>query len=65
MEDFLWGIWNGVTGWPLLIAHALDFWDKYPVYNTGRDGNWYQFGFLLGAGSPIFGLFGGGKRIKR
>jgi len=61
MEDLLWGLWNGLTAWPLLIAHVFDVWDEYPVYNVGRDTGWYQFGFLLGAGSPIFGIFGGGK----
>jgi hypothetical protein len=61
MEDFVWGLWNGVTAWPLLIAHALDVWEKYPVYNVGRDRAWYQFGFLIGAGSPFFGAFGGNK----
>jgi len=67
MEDLLWGLWNGLTAWPLLIAHVFDVWDEYPVYNVGRDTGWYQFGFLLGAGSPIFGIFGGGKarRVRR
>lgn len=65
MEDFLWGLWNGISAWPVLIAHAVDIWEKYPVYNTGRDAGWYQFGFLLGAGSPILGLFGGRKGLRR
>jgi hypothetical protein len=58
---FLWGLWNGMTAWPLLIIHIFDAWERYPVYNVGRDGGWYQFGFLLGAGSPFPGLFGGSK----
>jgi len=65
MENFLWGLWNGISAWPVLIAHALDVWQKYPVFNTGRDTGWYQFGFLLGAGSPILGFFGGGKGLRR
>lgn len=60
MEDFLWGFWNGATAIPLLILHLLDVFDQYPVYNVGRNGVWYQFGFVLGAGAP----FGGGAASR-
>lgn len=63
--DFLWGLWNGITAWPLLIIHALGWWHHFPVYDVARNGGWYQFGFLIGAGSPLLGLFGrkgGGRR---
>ena len=53
---------SGITAWPLLIIHVFDVWERYPVYNVGRDGGWYQFGFLLGAGSPFFGAFGASRR---
>lgn len=59
MEDFLWGLWNGITAWPLLIIHVFDAWERYPVYNVSRDGGWYQLGFLIGAGSPFLGMAGG------
>ncbi|MCK9518724.1 MAG: hypothetical protein M0R74_06840 [Dehalococcoidia bacterium] len=38
--------------------------ERFPFYNEARSGNWYDFGFLLGAGSPFLGLFGrrGGDR---
>jgi hypothetical protein len=62
IENLLWGLWNGVTAWPLLVFHALDVWERYPVYNTARDTGWYQFGFLIGAGSPFLGLLRGWKR---
>jgi len=62
IEDVLWGLWNGITAWPLVVFHALDVWEKYPVYNIGRDGGWYQVGFLLGAGSPVLGLLGARRR---
>ncbi len=65
MEDFLWGLVNGITAWPLLILHVFSIWDRYPVYNVVRNGGWYQFGFLIGAGSPILGLFSGRDRITR
>ena len=59
MENFLWGLWNGVSAWPLLVIHVFGAWGQYPVFNTGRDTAWYQFGFLLGAGSPFLGLLSG------
>ncbi len=58
MIDFLWGLWNGITAWLLLVTHVFGGWDRFPVYDIVRDGGWYQFGFLLGAGSPFMGLFG-------
>ena len=65
IEDFLWGLWNGLTAWPLLLLHVVGIWERFPVYNVMRDGGWYQFGFLLGAGSPIFGIFGSGRGAAR
>ena len=61
LEHVLWGLWNGVSAWPLLVVYLFGFWPEYPVYNVGRDGGWYQFGFLLGAGSPFLGLLGRGR----
>jgi hypothetical protein len=62
LEDLLWGLWNGLTAWIVLIAHILGFWDRFPFYNVERAGNWYDVGFLFGAGSPLLGILGGGKR---
>jgi hypothetical protein len=56
--DFLWGLWNGLTAWPLLLIHAFGGWDRFPIYDLARDGGWYQLGFLIGAGSPFLGLLG-------
>ena len=52
-QDALWGYWNGLSAWVVLIAHAFDAWDQYPFYNAARSGNWYDLGFLIGAGSGI------------
>jgi hypothetical protein len=60
MIHFLWGLWNGITAWPLLIIHAFGAWHRFAVYNVARDGGWYQFGFLIGAGSPFLGTLGRG-----
>ena len=57
-QDFLWGLWNGITAWPLLLVHVFGGWTHHPIYDVARDGGWYQLGFLCGAGSPFFGVFG-------
>ncbi len=51
-HDLLWGFWNGLTAWVVLVVHAFGGWDQFPLYNIERLGNWYDFGFLIGAGSP-------------
>ena len=62
LVNFLWGLWNGICAWPILIVHALGGWARFHVYNVMRDSAWYQFGFLIGAGSPFLGLFGRRRR---
>ena len=57
-QDLLWGLWNGITGWVLLIAHVFGGWEHFPLYDAARGGNWYDFGFLVGAGSPLLGMLG-------
>jgi len=66
-QDFLWGAWNGLSAWVVLIVHAFGGWDRFPLYNGERSGNWYDFGFLLGAGSPFLGAASGrgGDRRRR
>lgn len=61
-QDLLWGFWNGLSAWVVLIAHAFDAWDRFPLYHGARSGNWYDFGFLVGAGSPFLGAFGSKNR---
>lgn len=56
--EFVWGLLNGVTAWPLLLLHIFGIWSDYPVYNISINTGWYQFGFLIGAGSPILGFIG-------
>jgi hypothetical protein len=64
-EDLLWGFWNGLSAWVILIAHVFDAWERYPFYNVERSGNWYDLGFLVGAGSPLLGVLGGDKNRGR
>ncbi len=61
-QDLLWGGWNGLTAWIVLIVHVFGGWDRFPLYDVARQGSWYDFGFLAGAGSPVFGLLGGRAR---
>jgi hypothetical protein len=64
-QDLLWGIWNGITAWIVLIAHVFGARKGQPVYDSQRQGNWYALGFLLGAGSPFLGMLTGGSRRGR
>ena len=63
-QDFLWGRWNGITAWIVLIAHVFDWWERFPLYDVERSGNWYDFGFLIGAGSPLLGTLSGRSRTR-
>jgi hypothetical protein len=58
LENILYGLLNGLTAWPLLVLHVFGVFTQYPVYDVARDTGWYQFGFLIGAGSPLLGLLG-------
>ena len=60
--DLPWGFWNGLTAWIVLIAHVFGGWSEFPVFDVARSGNWYEFGFLIGAGSPLLGAAGAGAR---
>jgi hypothetical protein len=63
-QDLLWGVWNGITAWVVLIAHVFGAWERFPVYDVERLGNWYDLGFLLGAGSPVLGTLGGRRAAR-
>ena len=63
-QEILWGAWNGLTAWVVLIAHLIGAWGDFPFYDTARASNWYDLGFLLGAGSPLLGILGG-TRARR
>lgn len=48
------GIWHGFIS-PVTFVISL-FTDTVNLYEVNNNGNWYDFGFVLGAGI----LFGGG-----
>jgi len=49
------GLWHGIIA-PLTFLISL-FTDAVSVYEVKNSGNWYDFGFVIGAGI----LFGGGR----
>lgn len=61
-EDLLWGFWNGLTAWIVLIIHI--FGGEYPIYNSAKDGTWYAFGFLVGVGSNIRIILSGPRKVE-
>ena len=61
-QDLLMGYWNGVTAWIVLVAHAFGAWSHFPLYDLVRSGNWYDAGFLIGAGSPLLSAARAGVR---
>lgn len=54
-QDLFWGFWNGLTAWVVFIVHVFGGWPEYPFYDIAKGGNWYDLGFVIGAGSPILG----------
>ena len=53
------GLWHGIIA-PITFFISL-FTDTVNVYEVHNNGNWYDFGFVLGAGI----LFGGGGATGR
>lgn len=53
------GLWHGIIA-PVTFVVSL-FTDTVNIYEVHNNGNWYDFGFVLGAGI----LFGGGRAGKR
>ena len=54
VAGFWLGLWHGIIA-PLTFAISL-FTDTINMYDVNNNGNWYDFGFVIGAGI----LFGGG-----
>ena len=56
----LWkGLWHGIIA-PITFIVSL-FTDSIHFYEVHNNGNWYNLGFVIGAGI----LFGGGSRAAR
>ncbi len=59
---FFMGLWHGIIA-PVTFVISL-FTDNVNLYEVHNNGNWYDFGFVLGAGI-LFGGGGAGSRMKR
>lgn len=60
VAGFWLGLWHGIIA-PVTFAISL-FTDNVNFYEVHNNGNWYDFGFVLGAG--VF-LGGGGAGARR
>jgi hypothetical protein len=54
------GLWQGFIA-PITFVISL-FTDNINIYEVHNNGNWYDFGFVLGAGILFGGGFLGGRR---
>ena len=58
------GLWHGVIS-PVTFLISL-FTDDVNIYEVHNSGNWYDFGFVLGAGILFGGgFFGAGRSGRR
>src|SRR5687767_6604467 len=62
VAGFWLGLWHGIIA-PVTFFISL-FSDTVNVYDVHNNGNWYNFGFVLGAGI-LFGGGAAGSRRKR
>ena len=54
-QDLLWGIWNGLTAWIVLIAHVFGQWSEFPFYNSARAGKLVRLRLPAGGGLALPG----------
>lgn len=62
VAGFWMGVWHGLIA-PLTFIVSL-FNDKVGIYDVHNSGNWYNFGFVLGAGLFLSGGILGRKKKK-
>ena len=60
---FWWGLWQGMI-LPFSFIVSL-FTDTVSIYEVDNNGNWYDFGFVLGLTFPYGGVAGGSARGRR
>ena len=54
-QDLLWGIWNGLTAWIVLIVHVFGQWSEFPFYNSARAGKLVRLRLPAGGGLALPG----------
>jgi hypothetical protein len=62
IAGFWLGLWQGIIA-PITFVISL-FSDDVNVYEIHNNGNWYNFGFVLGAGVLLGGGGAGSRRRK-
>jgi hypothetical protein len=62
IAGFWLGLWHGFIA-PITFIISL-FSDTVNIYEVHNTGNWYDFGFVLGAGILFGGGFGGARRYS-
>jgi len=60
VAGFWLGLWHGFIS-PVTFLISL-FNDNVSIYEVHNSGNWYDFGFVLGAGILFGGGFAGARR---
>ncbi len=60
VAGFWLGLWHGIIA-PITFVVSL-FTDDVNIYEVHNSGNWYDFGFVIGAGILFGGGFLGGRR---
>ncbi len=61
-QGFIWGLIHGFIA-PLSFILGI-FMDDVTMYAINNNGNWYDFGFLLGIGGFSGGIFKSGKKKR-
>jgi hypothetical protein len=62
VAGFWLGLWQGIIA-PITFLISL-FVDSVNVYEVHNNGNWYNFGFVIGAGILFSGGFAGARKRK-
>ena len=57
------GLWHGIII-PVTFVISL-FNDNVSIYDVHNNGNWYDFGFMLGIAGPFSGIAGGSSAARR
>ncbi|MFY9588127.1 MAG: hypothetical protein WAT66_11790 [Actinomycetota bacterium] len=63
VAGFWLGLWQGIIS-PVTFLISL-FSDNVRVYEVHNNGNWYNLGFVIGAGILFGGGFAGTRKKKR
>ncbi|MQA79637.1 MAG: hypothetical protein GEV10_14350 [Streptosporangiales bacterium] len=63
LAGFWLGLWHGVIS-PVTFVISL-FTSDVSIYEVHNNGNWYDFGFILGVAAAFSGAAGSGSAARR